>query len=106
MINTKLASSLTSQEPPTVIDVRSGFEYRNGHIPGALHIPLWKLFLRLASLPEDKNSCYVITCEHGPRAQAALGILKRSGFACIELLDGHMSAWRKQGLPLSRGGNS
>ena len=58
-------------DPPVIIDVRSGMEFRAGHIPGALHCPLFKVVLRMAKLPVDKQKTLVLTCEHGPRAQLA-----------------------------------
>ena len=33
----ELAKRLKSKNPPVVVDVRTGFEFRKGHIPGALH---------------------------------------------------------------------
>lgn len=98
----ELARLLRQGEAPQVIDVRSGFEYRSGHIPGALHVPLFKLLFGLARLPEDKSLPCVVVCEHGPRAQMVAGLLARKGYSRLELLDGHMHAWRSQGLPLEK----
>jgi rhodanese-related sulfurtransferase len=39
-------------------------------------------------------------CEHGPRAGIAKLALSLSGFENISYLDGHMTAWRKSGLPI------
>lgn len=39
----------------TVIDVRPAEEYRAGHLPGALSVPLPELEARLAELPEDRE---------------------------------------------------
>jgi rhodanese-related sulfurtransferase len=94
----ELQRRLKANNPPTVVDVRSGFEYRSGHIPGALHAPMWKLIFRLTKLSEDKNTELVLTCEHGPRAQVVQGLLKRRGYRKLVLLDGHMSGWRKAGF--------
>jgi len=94
----ELQQRLKTKQPPIIIDVRSGFEYRGGHIPGAVHAPLWKLMFRQVKLPEDIGTELVLTCEHGPRAQMAQGLLLRRGYRNIVLLDGHMSGWRKAGL--------
>lgn len=61
-----------------MVDVRSGFEFRNGHIPGAIHAPTWKIQLRLAKLPSARGTELVFTCEHGPRDRMAKGLLKTS----------------------------
>ncbi len=95
-----LAKQLKAKTPACVIDVRSGFEYRSGHIPGALNLPVSSLLLKRGRLPQDRQSLLVITCEHGPRAVLARGVLGLLGFKNCELLDGHMHAYRKKGLPL------
>jgi len=85
--------------PPAVIDVRTGFEFKAGHISGAIHAPTWKILLKLARLPSDKNAELVVTCEHGPRAQLAKGLLGIFGYRNVDLLDGHMAGWRRAGWP-------
>lgn len=92
-----LARRIKSKQPPTVVDVRSGFEYRNGHIPGAIHAPAWKILLRLAQIPADRGAELVVTCEQGPRAQLAKGLLSAIGYRNVVLLEGHMSGWRQAG---------
>ena len=91
----ELAERIKSKKPPTVVDVRSGFEFRRGHIPGAIHAPDWKILLRLARIPSDKNAELVVTCEHGPRAQLAKGLLEAFGYRNVALLTGHMAGWRR-----------
>lgn len=102
MTGKDLAKRIKSKTPPCVLDVRSFFEFRGGHIPGALHSPLWKILFRLAGLPKDKQNLIVVTCEHGPRAQMAKSLLGLSGYSKVDLLEGHMSAWRRQGLPMHK----
>ncbi len=102
MLAKELSQRMKSIKMPTVVDVRSGFEFNNGHIPGAIHTPTWKILLKMATLPVDKNAELVITCEHGPRAQMAQGLLGMYGYRNVTLLDGHMSGWRRAGLPLEK----
>lgn len=94
-----LVRRLKAQNPPAVIDVRTGFEFNRGHIRGAIHAPTWKILLFMAPLPKDKNSELVLTCEHGPRAQIVHGILGMLGYRNTVLLEGHMHGWRTAGLP-------
>ncbi len=95
----ELLKRLKSKQPPAIIDVRHGFEFRNGHIPGAIHAPTWKILFRLAGIPADKNAELVVTCELGPRAQIAKALLGAFGYRNITLLEGHMSSWRQAGRP-------
>lgn len=83
---------------PVIIDVRSKAEFKSGHIPGAVHIPMLKILIRLAKFPHPEGKTAVLLCEHGPRAQLAKPLVARAGYAKLEMLEGHMSAWRKAGL--------
>src|ERR1700687_2959513 len=76
----ELANRLASGQAPAVIDVRTGIEFRAGHIPGALHAPIWKILLRLVSLPPDKLAEQVVLCELGPRAWMAKALLGSLGY--------------------------
>jgi rhodanese-related sulfurtransferase len=98
----ELAKKIKTGQTPFVVDVRSGFEYRSGHIPGAVHVPFLGIFFKLSALPKDKRAKLVLTCEHGPRARLALSLLRIAGFQDLELLEGHMSAWRQGKLPMER----
>lgn len=99
----ELARRIRSKQPPCVVDVRSRIEYRSGHIPGAVHLPFWKAAFKRTSLPDDKSARVVLTCEHGPRAQLAQATLRLAGYRNLDLLEGHMSGWRRIGLPLKKG---
>lgn len=97
-----LAASIAAGQSPTVVDVRTGFEFKPGHIPGAIHAPIWKIMLRLTSLPSDKQTQMVVLCELGPRAVMAKALLTLFGYRNISLLSGHMAAWRHLGLPMEK----
>ncbi|MDP9381246.1 MAG: rhodanese-like domain-containing protein [Chloroflexota bacterium] len=43
-----------SEEPPTVVDVRSPEEYAQEHLPGAVNIPAGELPSRLGEVPSDR----------------------------------------------------
>jgi len=102
MQSKELMNRLKSGDTLSVIDVRTGFEFKAGHIPGAIHAPTWKILLRLARLPSDRDAELVITCEHGPRAQIARGLLGFIGYRNMTLLDGHMHGWRQVGYPMEK----
>jgi rhodanese-related sulfurtransferase len=95
----ELLKRMKSKNQPTVVDVRTIFEFRRGHIPGAIHAQTWKILLKLARIPSDRNTELVVTCESGPRAQIVKGLLGVFGYRNVTLLEGHMAAWRKAGRP-------
>jgi hydroxyacylglutathione hydrolase len=98
----ELAKKIRSGKAPCVLDVRSGFEFNSGHIPGAVHAPFLKILCRRLALPREKQPLIVLTCEHGPRAHLVRTLLGLLGYRNLELLDGHMSGWRRASLPLER----
>lgn len=86
----------------TVIDVRPSAEYRAGHIPGAVSVPLPELRRRLRSLPRERE---VVAYCRGPfcvYADEAVRLLRRRGFAARRLEDG-FPEWRRAGLPVAAG---
>ncbi len=76
----------------TLLDVRQDFEYAEGHLPGALHIPLPELSERLPEL--DKNLPLLTYCRSGVRSLAAANMLAGQGFREIMSLKGGMMAWQ------------
>lgn len=95
-----LSQQIDSDKPPVILDTRSSFEYRRGHIPGAQHFPFWLSYMRADDLKLPKNQPVVVYCAHGPRAVFAKGALKKNGYSNIRLLKGHMTGWKKAKLPV------
>ncbi|MEN8141418.1 MAG: rhodanese-like domain-containing protein [Thermodesulfobacteriota bacterium] len=98
----ELNNHLKSNTDLTVIDVRSSWEYKAGHIPGAIHIPFWASLSRHGRIESDPETPMVLTCAHGPRAILAKLIYSLLGFKEIFLLAGHMKGWQKMDLPLAK----
>jgi len=85
-----------------VIDVRPPEEYRAGHIPGALGIPVKDLKRRLAELPRSKD---IVAYCRGPYcvlAVHAVRLLRSRGLRAFPL-DTSVHDWRARGLPLATG---
>jgi rhodanese-related sulfurtransferase len=86
----------------TLLDARPADEYRQGHIPGALSIPVDELESRLADLPRERE---VIAYCRGPYclfSREAATILTAHGFHARRLGDG-FPEWRAAGLPVAVG---
>ncbi|NKB72109.1 MAG: MBL fold metallo-hydrolase [Candidatus Latescibacteria bacterium] len=78
-------------------DVRAPGEYADGHIRGAVNIPLQQLPNELAQLPRDQH--LVVYCAGGYRSAIAASLLRLHGFAQVSDLVGGFSAWGAAGLP-------
>ncbi|MGC1213341.1 MAG: MBL fold metallo-hydrolase [Micromonospora sp.] len=70
--------------PDVVLDVRMTNEWRNGHIEGAVHIPLPDLPKRLADVPAG---AVWVHCGSGYRATAAASLLANAGREVVVIDD-------------------
>jgi rhodanese-related sulfurtransferase len=101
-IGTLEATRLLNQGTTLVLDVREASDFAAGHLPRARHIPLKDLPARLGEIGKYKERAVLVTCGTGPRAGAALRVLKRGGFNAVYQLKGGMVAWQQASLPVEK----
>lgn len=89
---------------PLLLDVRHAEEYRDGHIAGALNIPVEQLASRYGALGVPREGEIVVYCKSGRRAAKAQALLESLGYAHVRVLEGSLNAWQRQDLPLVREG--
>ncbi len=80
-----------------VVDVREASEWQQGHIPGALSLPLSDLREHLDRLPRDRP--LLVHCAHEFRSTIADSLLERAGFRVAHLVGG-FEAWHEAGQPV------
>ena len=88
-----LRKVLSNEKDAAVLDIREGVDWRAGHIPGAINIPIDELQQRLNELP-DVGNALVICCTQGLRATGAAHILKQAGWRKLYTLTDGMEAYR------------
>jgi len=98
---TELVSQLEANQTPLILDVRTQREYDSGHIPGAINIEFRELKKRISEIESHRNKSVIVYCEHGIRANIAEYALMQANFQSIFHLEGDMSAWRKNSLPIN-----
>ncbi|MGH9929729.1 MAG: MBL fold metallo-hydrolase, partial [Pyrinomonadaceae bacterium] len=81
------------QAPLQIVDVRRSPEYQSGHVPHAIHAPLFSLQQTLASLGLERNRPTAVLCAGGYRSSAASSILQQHGFSNLLNVTGGTSAW-------------
>jgi rhodanese-related sulfurtransferase len=86
----------------TVLDVRPAEEYRAGHIPGAVSLPLAELKRRLGSLPKRREIMAYCRGPYCVLAPEAVKLLRARGYHAVALGDG-VAEWRARGLPVAAG---
>lgn len=79
-----------NREDYVLLDVRTSEEYENGHVTGAINIPLDELREKLSSL--DRNKTIVAYCQVGLRGYVADRILSQNGFRVYNVTGGYKSA--------------
>lgn len=84
-----------------LLDVREQSEWNEGHISGAVLIPLAQLPARLSEIPADRD--VLIICRSGNRSAQARDQLRAAGFPNTTSIDGGMNAWIAAGLPVVTG---
>lgn len=82
-----------------LLDVRPVKEFKNGHIPGAMNVPLDELSDRLKKLPKTKE--YIAYCRGSfcVFADEAVHLLTQKGYKAKRLEQG-FSDWKVKGLPV------
>ena len=83
----------------TLLDVRERPEWRAGHAPQAIHVPLGELDKAPRRLP--KNRPVVVVCASGMRSRTGAKRLRTLGFDATSVAGG-MPAWRVAGGAVRR----
>jgi rhodanese-related sulfurtransferase/predicted transcriptional regulator len=87
----------------TVVDVRPAEEFAQGHVVGALNVPLDQLEAQLSDLPRDRE---IVAYCRGPwcvLSFEAVARLRAAGFRARRLEDG-LPEWRQAGRPVADSG--
>lgn len=86
------------QNGAVLLDVREDDEWRAGHAPEALHVPLSQVEEALAELQGKE---VLAICRSGGRSSRAAAHLADAGVN-VRNVAGGMSAWNAAGLPVVR----
>jgi rhodanese-related sulfurtransferase len=92
------AKDLIAMEKNLVIIDVSPY-YDNGHLPGAISIPLAMLDAKIPTL--DKTKTYLVYCHGDQPSIAGARKLADAGFTKVYRLAGNYAAWTAAGYPVS-----
>ena len=96
---TQLAELLDKGEA-LVVDVREVNEFADGHIPGAVNMPLSTF--QASKLPKAEGKTIILNCLGGKRSGMALDKCSVAQEAVDTHLAGGFGAWASAGLPVER----
>ncbi|MBQ1443288.1 MAG: sulfurtransferase [Renibacterium sp.] len=95
-----LAADRANGKVPLLLDVRSEAAWRQGRIPGAIHLPIADLAARAAEVVPDKAAAIVVYC-WGPGCNGSTRgalILASLGYPRVRELIGGFEYWAREGL--------
>jgi len=90
-----LATMKEERPDLAVVDVREVFEWDEGHIEGALHLPMAEALARRDLVPAGRPKAVV--CAGGLRSSTVISVLSRAGLTDFYNVIGGMTAWQKGG---------
>jgi hydroxyacylglutathione hydrolase len=90
-----LATMKDERPDLVVIDVRELVEWDEGHIDGALHLPMGEALARKDLIPAGRPKA--VLCAGGLRSSTVISALSRAGFTDFYNVIGGMTAWQKGG---------
>ena len=86
----------------TLLDVRTGAEYREERIEGSRLIVLDRDFLQ-AIESQDRSKEYIVYCRTGSRSRIAMRFMENMGFPKTYNLLGGIIRWKSIGYPVTTG---
>lgn len=93
----ELKNQLEKGRSMKLVDVRTAFEYKSGHIPGTVHLP--GRDVSHAAVHFDPDVPVVLICAAGHRAKICQDMIANSGLETL-VLEGGTGAWQAEGLPI------
>ena len=96
----KYQEKFTKTEDKLIIDVRTPGEVANGKISGAVNINYNSPQFKNEISKLDKDKTYFIYCAVGGRSSGARRVMNQMGFNKVYDLQGGISAWLSQGMPV------
>ncbi len=94
-------TELVAGNIPFMLDVRSKEEWaENGHIDGAINVPVIEVPTNLAQLPADKAAPIMVVCASGHRGAMTKMYLEFLGYTSVRNLNGGMNGWIAAELPV------
>ncbi len=90
-----LATMRDERPDLVVVDVREVAEWDDGHIAGAVNVPMSQALSRMGELPADRPKA--VLCAGGLRSSSVISALRRAGLTDCYNVAGGMREWVKAG---------
>jgi rhodanese-related sulfurtransferase len=90
---------LDRREPFLLLDTREESEWKQGHLPAAIHLSKGIIERDVEQRIPDKNAPIVLYCGGGFRSALAADNLQKMGYTNVESMDGGWRQWLEAGYP-------
>lgn len=103
IIPLEMAAELQRSGEALFVDSRHAFDYRLGHIEGAVNIPLQESDAAIAALAQPKGRTIVVYCD-GAECNSSLEVGSKftaAGYGKVLVFFAGWSAWKQAGLPVT-----
>ena len=77
------------------VDVRSKQEYEEGHLNGAINIPLYDIGNNVSTILKDKKEEIIVYCKSGVRSKKAKKKLENLGYMNVKEIEGGLDRYCK-----------
>jgi len=101
-VTPEMANELIASQKPFILDVRTPGEFQSGHITNATLIPVQQLANRIGEIDSLKDRPVLVYCRSGNRSIPASQILIKNGFNKVYNMQGGITGWMKEKLPVSK----
>ncbi|MEH6628726.1 MAG: rhodanese-like domain-containing protein [Motiliproteus sp.] len=99
-VSTHIATQMINKEEAIIVDIRDKKDFKAGHIMSALNLPIKEFDQRAHELTKHKEKPVIVMCNLGQASSSITKKLKESGFSNVVRLQGGITEWRAQNLPL------
>ena len=96
------AVQLMNRSKAVVVDVSDPEEFAKAHVVGSRNVPFAQLEQKLPETVKNKALPLILVCPTGARANRAVAVAKKLGYAEVQALSGGLGAWKEANLPLEK----
>lgn len=87
-------------QPLIILDVRDPYEFKKGHLPGAINISRGMLEFKVTKEIPNRDATILVYCKTGGRGALAAYTLKQMGYKNVLNLSGGWENWLEAGYPV------
>jgi len=91
-----------NREKGVVVDVCGADEFAQGHVKGAVNVPLDQLESSLEKAVKNKSTPVIMVCAAGARSKRAQAMAQKLGYEKVHSLNGGLKAWKEANLPVAK----